>query len=157
MSEIKLDAIDMRILAAVEKHGRMSKTVLAEKVNLSATPCWTRLTRLEKAGIIKGYHAEIAIELITKTTTVILEVSLKRHRYEDFEVFEKRINELDEVVECIATGGGRDYIMKLVVDSIEEYQNLVDSLLLENLGIDRYFTYVVTREIKSQKPKLPTF
>ena len=89
-------------------------------------------------------------------TSVILEVSLKRHRYEDFEVFEKRINELDEVVECIATGGGRDYIMKLVVGSIDEYQNLVDSLLLENLGIDRYFTYIVTREIKSKKPKLPT-
>ena len=157
MSEIKLDAIDMRILAAVEEHGRMSKTALAEKVNLSATPCWTRLTRLEKAGIIKGYHAEVAIELIAKMTTVILEVSLKRHRYEDFEAFEKRINELDEVVECIATGGGRDYIMKLVVESIDEYQNLVDALLLENLGIDRYFTYIVTREIKSKKPKLPNF
>ena len=75
MSKIKLDAIDMRILGAVEEHGRMSKTALAEKVNLSATPCWTRLTRLEKAGIIRGYHAEIAIELIAKMTTVILEVS----------------------------------------------------------------------------------
>ena len=156
MSGIRLDAIDLRILAAVEEHGRMSKTALAEKVSLSATPCWTRLKRLEKAGIIKGYHAEIAIELITKTTSVILEVSLKRHRFEDFEAFEKRINALDEVVECIATGGGRDYIMKLVVESIEEYQNLVDALLLENLGIDRYFTYIVTREIKSKRPKLPS-
>jgi len=97
MSGIKLDAIDLRILAAVEEHGRMSKTALAEKVSLSATPCWTRLKRLEKAGIIKGYHAEIAIELIAKTTSVILEVSLKRHRFEDFEAFEKRINALDEV------------------------------------------------------------
>ena len=156
MSGIKLDAIDLRILAAVEEYGRMSKTALAEKVSLSATPCWTRLKRLEKAGIIKGCHAEIAIELIAKTTSVILEVSLKRHRFEDLEAFEKRINALDEVVECIATGGGRDYIMKLVVESIEEYQNLVDALLLENLGIDRYFTYIVTREIKSKRPKLPS-
>ena len=154
MSLLKLDAIDIRILATVQECGRVSKTVLAEKVNLSATPCWTRLNRLEKAGIIRGYHAEIAFELIAKMTTVILEVSLKRHHYEDFERFEKRIHKIDEIVECIATGGGVDYIMKLVVSSIDAYQQLVDGLLLENLGIDRYFTYIVTREIKSVKPKL---
>ncbi|MGK0419760.1 MAG: Lrp/AsnC family transcriptional regulator of ectoine degradation [Candidatus Pseudothioglobus sp.] len=156
MSLLKLDAIDIHILATVQEYGRMSKTALAEKVNLSATPCWTRLNRLENAGIIRGYHAEIAFELIAKMTTVILEVSLKRHRHEDFEIFEKRINELDEIVECIATGGGVDYILKMVVPSIDEYQKLVDALLLENLGIDRYFTYIVTREIKSSKPKLTT-
>ena len=81
---------------------------------------------------------------------------MKRHRHEDFEIFEKRINELDEIVECIATGGGVDYILKMVVPSIDEYQKLVDALLLENLVIDRYFTYIVTREIKSSKPKLTT-
>jgi|TARA_B110000967_G_C18691370_1_gene463182 Lrp/AsnC family transcriptional regulator of ectoine degradation len=156
MSLLKLDAIDIHILATVQEYGRMSKTALAEKVNLSATPCWTRLNRLENAGIIRGYHAEIAFELIAKMTTVILEISLKRHRHEDFEIFEKRINELDEIVECIATGGGVDYILKMVVPSIDEYQKLVDALLLENLGIDRYFTYIVTREIKSSKPKLTT-
>ena len=156
MSLLKLDAIDIHILATVQEYGRMSKTALAEKVNLSATPCWTRLNRLENAGIIRGYHAEIAFELIAKMTTVILEVSLKRHRHEDFDIFEKRINELDEIVECIATGGGVDYILKMVVPSIDEYQKLVDALLLENLGIDRYFTYIVTREIKSSKPKLTT-
>ena len=156
MSLLKLDAIDIHILATVQEYGRMSKTALAEKVNLSATPCWTRLNRLENAGIIRGYHAEIAFELIAKMTTVILEISLKRHRHEDFEIFEKRINELDEIVECIATGGGVDYILKMVVPSIDEYQKLVDALLLENLGIDRYFTYIVAREIKSSKPKLTT-
>ena len=66
MSEIKLDAIDMRILAAVEKHGRMSKTVLLKKLIFQQLHAGQDLTRLEKAGIIKGYHAEIAIELIRK-------------------------------------------------------------------------------------------
>ncbi|MGE4593920.1 MAG: Lrp/AsnC family transcriptional regulator, partial [Gammaproteobacteria bacterium] len=70
MSLLKLDAIDIRILATVQECGRVSKTALAEKVNLSATPCWIRLNRLEKAGIIRGYHAEIAFELIAKMTTV---------------------------------------------------------------------------------------
>ncbi|MFT5224419.1 MAG: Lrp/AsnC family transcriptional regulator of ectoine degradation [Polaribacter sp.] len=154
MSLIKLDATDLRILAAVQAYGRLSKTALAEKVNLSATPCWTRLTRLEKAGVISGYHAEIAFGKIANVATVMLEISLKQHRYQDFERFEKRICEIDEIVECIATGGGIDYIMKLIVPSIAAYQTLIDSLLIEDIGIDRFFTYIVTREIKSIKPRL---
>ena len=154
MSLIKLDATDLRILAAVQAFGRLSKTALAEKVNLSASPCWTRLARLEKAGVIRGYHAEIALERIAHVTTVMLEISLKQYRYEDFERFEKRILQIDEIVECIATGGGVDYLMKLVVPSIEAYQTLIDNLLIEEIGIDRFFTYIVTREIKSIKPKL---
>ena len=154
MSVVKLDAVDLRILTAVQAYGRLSKTALAEKVNLSATPCWTRLLRLEKAGVIRGYHAEIALERVLNVTTVMLEISLKKHRFEDFERFEKRIKEIDEITECIATGGGVDYIMKLVVPSIEAYQSLIDRLLIEDIGIDRFFTYIVTREIKSIKPKL---
>ena len=126
MSLIKLDATDLRILVAVQTYGRLSKTALAEKVNLSATPCWTRLARLEKAGVISGYHAEIALAKIANVTIVMLNISLKQHRYEDFERFEKRIREIDEIVECIATGGGADYIMKLMVPSIEAYQAIID-------------------------------
>jgi Lrp/AsnC family transcriptional regulator of ectoine degradation len=154
MGLIKLDATDLRILAAVQAHGRLSKTALAEKVNLSATPCWTRLTRLEKAGVISGYHAEIVLEKIANVITVMLSISLKQHRHKDFERFEKRICEIDEVVECIATGGGVDYIMKLIVPSIEAYQALVENLLIEDIGIDRFFTYIVTRQIKSIKAQL---
>jgi Lrp/AsnC family transcriptional regulator of ectoine degradation len=154
MSLTKLDAIDLRILAAVQKHGRLSKIALAAEVNLSATPCWTRLNRLEKAGIIQGYHADIAIEKIVNLTTVMLEVSLKHHQHKDFERFEKRIFEIDEIVECIATGGGVDYIMKLVVPNLDAYQKLIDELLIEEIGIDRFFTYIVTRQIKSIKPAL---
>ncbi len=154
MPPLKLDATDLRILAAVQKHGRLSKSALAEKVNLSATPCWTRLTRLEKAGIIRGYHADIALDQLTNVTTVMLEVSLKQHRLSDFERFEKRIKQIDEIVECIATGGGIDYIMKWVVPNIEAYQQLIDTLLFEDIGIERFFTYIVTREIKSGKPNL---
>jgi Lrp/AsnC family transcriptional regulator of ectoine degradation len=154
MSLIKLDATDLRILVAVQTYGRLSKTALAEKVNLSATPCWTRLARLEKAGVISGYHAEIALAKIANVTIVMLNISLKQHRYEDFERFEKRIREIDEIVECIATGGGADYIMKLMVPSIEAYQAIIDKLLIEDIGIDRFFTYIVTRQIKSIKPRL---
>ena len=59
MSKIKLDAIDMRILGAVEEHGRMSKTALAEKVNLSATPCWTRLTPVSYTHLTLPTNREV--------------------------------------------------------------------------------------------------
>ena len=62
MKKTRLDATDVRILSAVQKHGPLSKTKLAELVNLSPTPCWARLDRLKKAGLIRGYRAEIALD-----------------------------------------------------------------------------------------------
>src|SRR6056297_1421039 len=75
-----LDPTDIRILSAVQKHGQLSKTKLAELVNLSATPCWARLTRLRAAGYIRGYHADIALERVVDATRVVVTVSLTHHR-----------------------------------------------------------------------------
>ena len=154
MNRIALDAADIRILRAVQKHGRLSKSKLAERVNLSPTPCWTRLARLEKAGLIRGYHADIALGRIADVFTVVVTVSLRQHRKSDFERFERHVDERDEIVECIATGGGMDYVMKVVTPSLSVFQELMDALLAAELGIDRYMTYIVTREIKSVQPNL---
>ncbi|MGH6947473.1 MAG: Lrp/AsnC family transcriptional regulator [Kiloniellales bacterium] len=144
----RLDAIDLKILAALQGEGRMTKAALAERVSLSPTPCWERLRRLEKAGYIRGYHAEIALEKLATFTIVLVEVTLKQHRYGDFETFERAIRAVDEVIECHATGGGIDYLLKVSVPSIDAYQRLIDSLLMAEIGIDRYFTYIVTRTVK---------
>lgn len=154
MKKPGLDAIDIRILSAVQEHGKLSKTRLSEIVNLSPTPCWARLNRLEAAGFIRGYHAEIALDRIGDFTTVIVTVSLSNHRKHDFDRFESSVRELDQVVECVATGGGMDYVMKVVSSGLPEFQNLMDTLLSAELGIDRYMTYIVTREIKSAPPDL---
>ena len=154
MSNSKLDATDIRILSAVQEHGRLSKSALSEKVNLSATPSWTRLCRLEKDGLIRGYHADIALDRIGDVTTVIVRVSLESHREKDFKKFENRILEVDEIVECVATGGGFDYIMKFVTTNLAAFQELIEGLLAEEIGIERYFIYVVTREVKSSRPNL---
>jgi Lrp/AsnC family transcriptional regulator of ectoine degradation len=145
----RLDAIDLKILATLQARGRITKVALAEAVNLSPTPCWERLKRLEKAGIIKGYHAEIDLERLGTATTLLVEVILKQHRYEDFQRFEAAMRRVDEVIECYATGGGIDYLLKVVSPDIDTYQRLIDRLLLAEIGIDRYFTYVVTRTIKT--------
>lgn len=154
MKKTSLDAIDIRILSAVQNHGRLSKTQLAEIVNLSPTPCWARLTRLKAAGFIRGYHADIALGSITGLTQVVVTVSLTRHRKSDFDRFESHIRKLDEVTECIATGGGMDYVLKIFCPSLADFQSLMESMLAAELEIDRYMTYIVTREIKSQSPNL---
>ncbi len=149
-----LDAADIRILSAVQKHGQISKTKLAEIVNLSPTPCWARLTRLRAAGYIRGYHADIALERITDVTQVIVTVSLTHHRRTDFERFESQIRGIDEITDCIATGGGMDYVMKVHVPSLAQFQALMDDLLSADVSIDRYITYIATRQVKSSQPNL---
>jgi Lrp/AsnC family transcriptional regulator, regulator of ectoine-degradation genes len=149
-----LDATDIRILAAVQRHGQLSKTKLAEIVNLSPTPCWERLTRLKAAGFIRGYHAEIALDRIADVTQVVVTVALTHHRKADFDRFEARIRETDEVTRCIATGGGMDYVLTVVTPSLAAFQTLMETLLAAELGIERYMTYFVTREIKSAPPNL---
>jgi len=154
MKKLSLDAIDVRILSVVQEHGKLSKTKLAEIINLSPTPCWARLNRLEEAGFIRGYHAEIALDRIGEFARVMVTLSLTNHRKSDFDRFESHIQGLDEVVECVATGGGMDYVMKVVSPSLAAFQDLMEGLLSAELGIDRYMTYIVTRDIKSAAPNL---
>ena len=149
-----LDAADIRILTAVQKHGQLSKTKLAELVNLSPTPCWARLTRLRAAGYISGYHADIALDRVVDTTRVVVTVSLTHHRKTDFDRFESHIAGIDAIINCVATGGGIDYIMTVVTPSLSTFQEVMDDLLSADLGIDRYMTYFATRLIKAEQPNL---
>ena len=149
---MKLDEIDIRILAALQREGRMTKVRLAETVNLSPSPCWERLKRLEDAGVISGYQARIRLDRLAAATLVLVEITLKRHTLEDFRRFEAAITALPEVLECYATGGGIDYLMKLVTPGVDAYQRLIDRLLVEDVGIDRYFTYIVTKPVKEGAP-----
>lgn len=149
-----LDPTDIRILSAVQRHGQLSKARLAEIVNLSPTPCWARLSRLRAAGYIRGYHADIALERVIDATRVIVTVSLNSHRKSAFDKFESHIKSLDEVINCVATGGGIDYIMTVVAPSWSAFQELMEDLLAAELAIDRYMTYFATRLIKAEQPNL---
>ena len=147
---LRLDAIDLKILDAVQRDGRITKLALAEQVGLSPTPCWVRLHRLEKAGIISGYHARVAIRTVLPVATVLLEVSLGSHRQADFDRFERVVREVPEIVACWSVGGGVDYVLKVMARDIDSYQRLIDGLLEREIGIDRYFTYIVTKTVKEE-------
>ncbi|WP_420024276.1 Lrp/AsnC family transcriptional regulator (plasmid) [Cereibacter azotoformans] len=149
---MKLDPIDLRILEAVQKEGRITKLRLAETVGLSPTPCWLRLRKLEQAGLIAGYHARLAPRRVAPFATVLVEVTLANHRQSDFDRFERAVSACDEVLACWSVGGGVDYILKVVARDIDAYQRLIDGLLADEIGIDRYFTYIVTRTVKEDGP-----
>jgi Lrp/AsnC family transcriptional regulator of ectoine degradation len=154
MARLGLDRTDIRILSAVQAHGQLSKTRLAELVNLSPTPCWARLTRLKAEGFIRGFHADVALNKIIDFTQVIVTISLTQHRKADFDRFETHVRNLDEIIECVATGGGMDYVLKVVTPSLGSFQTLMDAMLAEDLNIGRYMTYIVTRHVKSSQPNI---
>jgi Lrp/AsnC family transcriptional regulator of ectoine degradation len=148
MATIKLDDRDLQILQTLAREGRITKADLAKRVNLSPTPCWERLKRLEKSGVIKSYHAEVDLQKIAPHLTIFVTLELDQHRAESFQVFERMIQRHDEVTACWAIGGGIDYLLQVVTRDIESYQVLMDALLSERIGIARYFTYVVTKPVK---------
>ncbi|MEY8839627.1 Lrp/AsnC family transcriptional regulator [Cribrihabitans sp. XS_ASV171] len=154
MKKLGLDATDIRILSAVQNHGQLSKTRLSEIVNISATPCWARLDRLKAAGYVQGYHADIALNRLCDFTQVMVTVSLTHHRKADFDRFEAWVVGQDEIIECVATGGGMDYVMKTICPTLAAFQTLMHAMLESDLSVDRYMTYIATREVKATRPNI---
>jgi Lrp/AsnC family transcriptional regulator of ectoine degradation len=150
MAGVRLDAIDLRILDAIQRDGRITKLKLADMVGLSPTPCWMRLRKLEEAGIVSGYHAKVSVRAIAPVALVLMEVTLRTHRQADFDRFERVVRDLPEIVACWSVGGGVDYLLKVMTRDIDAYQRLVDGLLEREIGIDRYFTYIVTKTVKEE-------
>lgn len=153
-SSLSLDDRDVRILSILSTEGRIAKAELARRVNLSAAPCWERLRRLEAAGFIRRYRADLSLGEIAPHVSVFVTIELAGHRRENFQVFERVVARYDEVVGCWALGGGVDYLISVVTPSIDSYQRLIDSLLEADVGLQRYFTYIVTKEVKCGPPPL---
>lgn len=145
----KLDRYDLNILRILSEDGRITKSSLAEAINLSVTPTWDRVRKLESAGLVKGYRALIDWNQVFKRQQLLVEITLARHTAPDMRRFEQRMNAADEVEFCYATGGGVDYIAMILTPDIDQYQRFIDQLLIEDLGIERYFTYIVTKTIKT--------
>ncbi|MBW3096205.1 Lrp/AsnC family transcriptional regulator [Pseudohoeflea coraliihabitans] len=145
---IKLDDRDIKILSVLEREGRISKTELARRVSLSATPCWERLQRLEKAGLIAAYRAQIHLKKLAPHVEVFVMAELDNHRAETLQIFEKAVQRYDDIVSCWSLGGGFDYLLYIVSRDIDTYQRMIDTLLGDGVGLARYFTYIVTKPVK---------
>jgi len=145
---MKLDDRDVAILRVLSVEGRITKAALADRIGLSPTPCWDRLKKLEQAGLIEGYRAQISLRKLGPHITVFVSVELADHTAASFRVFEAAVLRHDEVVACWALGGGFDYLMQVVTRDIDAYQRLMDALLDARIGLARYFSYIVTKPVK---------
>ncbi|WCE06009.1 winged helix-turn-helix transcriptional regulator [Pseudoxanthomonas sp. JBR18] len=141
----KLDRIDINILAELQRNGRVTNADLAERVGLSASPCLARVKRLERAGYIAGYGARLDLAKLFRVQVVYTSVTLVNHRREDFDKFEHGLRSIDELNECHLVSGGFDYLLKFVVRDVAHYQELIETLLDRNIGISKYFSYIVIK------------
>ncbi len=151
---MKLDRIDIKILHELQKNGRITNVELAELVNLSPSPCLMRVKKLQAEGFIAGYSAQINIVKLGQTLTVFTEVTLKNHRQIDFARFLAAVEKLDSVIECHLVSGGYDYLLKFITSSIGEYQTTMERLIDLDIGIDKYFSFVVLKS-PIVKPHVP--
>jgi len=154
MTPCKLDRTDLRILAALQKNGRITNVELANAVCLSPSPCLVRVKRLEQAGYITGYSARLDLAKLGDILHVFTEITLNDHHFEDFRRFEEVIVKVDEIIECHLVSGGYDYLLKFVCRGVNHYQQVIEGLLERNVGIAKYFSYIIIKT-PFTKPHLP--
>ncbi len=142
---LKLDRIDINILAYLQRNGRVTNVDLADAVSLSPSPCLLRVKRLEKAGYITGYNAHVDIAKLGETVVVFTQVTLSDHHREDFAKFEAGIGAVDEVIECHLISGGYDYLLKFMTRGVSHYQSVIEHILESDLGVTKYFSYIVIK------------
>ena len=140
---MKLDRIDINILSELQRNGRLTNNDLADRVHLSASPCLLRVKRLQAAGIIRGFAAEVDLTQLANVLTVFTEVTLARHRPQDLSRFVDVLHGIENVVECHLVSSGYDYLVKFNTCGIIEYQEIVERLLDMDVGLKKYFSYVV--------------
>lgn len=146
-----IDDTDKQLLRLLQTQARMSITELAERVNLSATPCARRIKRLEEAGIITGYHTQTDAQKIGYPLAVFIAISMDRHTADRFEHFEEKIQSFDEVVSCsIVTGRTEDYLIKVRVRDMAHYEEFLLHRLNRIEGVAQVHTSFELREVFSR-------
>lgn len=146
-----IDDTDKRLLRLLQTEARMSITELAERVNLSATPCARRVKRLEDTGIITGYYTQTNAQKLGYLLAIFIAISMDRHTAERFEQFERKIQSFDEVVSCsIVTGRSEDYLIKVRVRDMAHYEEFLLHRLNRIEGVAQVHTSFELREVFSR-------
>lgn len=116
-----LDGTDRRILAALQKNGRMTNAELSERVNLSPSACHRRVGQLEKSGLIRDYVALLDPKKLGLPTTVFVEITLSGQADEVLEAFEREVAKIPDVLECHLMAGSADYLLKVMAEDTEHF------------------------------------
>jgi Lrp/AsnC family leucine-responsive transcriptional regulator len=143
-----LNDIDKQILNELQQNARLTNRELAEKLNLSTTPVFERIKKLEKKGIIRSYVALLDAGKVEKNLVAITQVKLDIHSKKLIEDFNKKIITFDEVMECYHTTGDADFILKIVVSDMDDYYRFIMDKLSQTTDVAHISTSFVLNEIK---------
>lgn len=146
----RTDELDLKILQLLRKNGKLSTKEVAQELNLTYTPTYERIRKLENNGFIKGYHAEIDLALLGKKLTVFTQVSLKVHTQEFLDDFERSVTAFPEVQLCAHISGDFDYLLQIAVRDIEDYREFIVSKLSKIDHISKLHSNFVLKLIKDQ-------
>jgi Lrp/AsnC family transcriptional regulator, leucine-responsive regulatory protein len=152
-SQVSLDAVDRRILRALQRDGRMTYDVLAQEVGLSPSAALRRVKRLEEAGVISGYVALLSPEHaglpLTAYLNVRLEKHTERHKRNPMDLFRAAVQAWPEVVECSSLTGEMDYLLRVVVQDMGHYSRFVMDTLLKHPSVQDCKTSFVLDRVKN--------
>ncbi|MES2260060.1 MAG: Lrp/AsnC ligand binding domain-containing protein [Pseudomonadota bacterium] len=143
-----LDKLDRKILRILQEDGRISMKDLSEQVGLSITPAIERVKRMERDGVITGYHARIHPPALGAKLLVFVEITLNQKSASAFEQFRREVLRIPEVQECHLVSGDFDYLIKARIHEMAEYRKLLGDMLLQLPGAAQSKSYVVMEEIK---------
>jgi Lrp/AsnC family leucine-responsive transcriptional regulator len=143
-----LDAIDLKILRTLQSAGRLTNAEVAERANISAATCHRRMQRLFDEGYITGTRAEIAPAAVGLGALVMVGVVLDRSTPESFAAFEKAVLKLKEVLDCLLVAGDFDYLLKIRVRDMADFNKLHGDKLIALPGVRQTRTFFVMKEVK---------
>ncbi|MFA7665469.1 MAG: Lrp/AsnC family transcriptional regulator [Burkholderiaceae bacterium] len=148
-SRAAIDEKDIEILRVLQKAGRISNSELAERVALSASPCWKRLRRLESTGLIRGYKAVLNRHLLGLGTTVFVSILLENHTEATCREFERRVSAFPEVIACHNVSGQYDYLLHVLTNDMESYSQFALKRLRSIPGVKEMHSVFSLREVKA--------
>lgn len=143
-----LSAIDIKLLKLMQEDASLTTAELAEKIGLSQSPCWRRISRIEQSGIIKKKVALLDSDKLGMGVIVFTSVNLSKHSSQDLSDFEERIVQFPEVVECYTMMGSIDYMLKIMTKDIRHYEIFVRTYLAQVPGIRELHSNVSVTRIK---------
>ena len=146
---IELNSKDIEILELLQSNADRSSAEVAEKLNMSQSPCWRRINRLEQEGIIQKKVAILDREALGMGLVAFTSINLREASRKSMEHFEREVSLMDEVIECYTITGAWDYMLKIVAKDIRHYEQFVRNRLLEIPMIGQIYSNISVTEIKN--------
>ena len=143
-----LSPTDMKILAILQDDARITNQVLAEKINVSASPSWRKVRKLEEDGVIQGYRAVLDRKKIGLGVMVFIRVVIDSHSEAEARKFEEEVTALEDVVACYSIGGDADFLLQVVASDLDSYADFAMSVVRRLPGIKEMQSMFVLKEIK---------